>query len=161
MCDDEPVAANDTDEVNEDDTSTDGNVITGVGTTSGNAGIDRVGADDATVTAVSFDGTDGVEDNGVLVIEGQYGTLEIAPDGTYTYELSAEGEAALKALGDGQSLDDEVFTYTLTDSDGSTSTATLTIELNGANDNPGLVVPDLGELLVECAHEDSLQGSAG
>ena len=69
----------------------------------------------------------------------------IHPNGDYTYTLSSAGTTALNALGAGQTLTAEVFTYTLTDSDGSTDTATLTITPTGANDNPDVNVPDTGD----------------
>jgi len=119
IIDDVPTARDDTDAVIKGDTSTDGNVMTGVGTTSAPAGVDTVGADDAEVTGVHA-GTSGsftgVPDGGVTVV-GQFGDLTIFPDGSYTYTLHAE-------VGDGGN---DVFTYQLTDGDGDTDPATLTI----------------------------------
>ena len=84
-------------------------------------------------------------DSGDVTVTGQWGTLLIHPDGSYTYTLSTEGAAALEAKGEGQTLANEVFTYTLTDGDGDTDTATLTITPTGADDNPGVNVPDAGD----------------
>lgn len=99
--------------------STTGNVITGLGTDSGAAGADVLGADGAHVTAVSFGGTtvSAADANGNLTIHGDYGTLTINADGTYTYTRAA-------GSGGGHS---DVFTYTLTDNDNDPSAATLTI----------------------------------
>lgn len=92
IIDDVPTARNDTDAVVKGDTSTDGNVMTGVGTTSAPGGVDTVGADDAEVTGVHA-GTSGsfanVPDGGVVIV-GQFGDLTLFPDGSYTYELHAE-----------------------------------------------------------------------
>ena len=117
--DDGPIAGDDTDSVG-NLSSTSGNVITGEDTTSGDAGADEEGADGATVTAVS---STNVPDNtasdagGVLTILGEYGTLVINPDGSYTYtRFDAEPVTG-----------SDVFVYTLTDGDGDFDTATLTI----------------------------------
>ena len=53
IADDAPIADNDTDVIDQGDTSETGNVITGVGTTSGDTGDDRVGADNSEVTGVT------------------------------------------------------------------------------------------------------------
>src|SRR5690606_3753831 len=58
---------------------------------------------------------------GALAIQGEYGTLTIAPDGSYTYESRANA-----VTGDEQ----DVFTYTARDADGDESTATLTISVH-------------------------------
>ncbi len=55
--DDEPIALNDTDSTDLVTHVATGNVMTGVGTTSGAAGADTVGADNATLTAVSSNNT--------------------------------------------------------------------------------------------------------
>ncbi|MGH8523799.1 MAG: Ig-like domain-containing protein, partial [Gammaproteobacteria bacterium] len=87
IADDEPVARDDTDTVGADEQTASGNVMTGVGTTSGAPGADTVGADNATLTAVSgADGSDSTFDSdGNLVVHGQYGTLTIDAEGNYTY----------------------------------------------------------------------------
>lgn len=61
---------------------------------------------------------------------GKYGTLTIDKEtGAYTYELD-DSNATVNALDSGESLTDEVFTYTLTDGT-TTDTADLTITVNG------------------------------
>ena len=89
IADDAPIADNDTDALVEGETSQSGNVITGVGTTSGAAGDDRVGADDASVSgATGFGGAGSVDGDGNVTVTGQWGTIVIQPDGDYTYTLS-------------------------------------------------------------------------
>jgi T1SS-143 domain-containing protein len=65
--------------------------------------------------------------SGDTVVQGQYGTLTLKSDGSYTYVLKA-------GVGHG-SVD--VFTYTLKDYDGDSSTANLTVSIlanfNGTN----------------------------
>src|SRR4051794_3011081 len=118
IIDDAPTANNDTDSVDVQTGTAAGNVVTAVGTT--NSGADTVGADNAHVTGLSSNNVSGHADNdaaGGFVVDGQFGTLTMNADGSYTYVLH-EGAA-------GGSSD--VFTYTLTDGDGDADTATLTI----------------------------------
>ena len=60
---------------------------------------------------------------------GQLGTIDINPDGTYTYKVD---NAAVQFLKAGQSI---VETYTVASADG-TATSTITITINGTNDVP-------------------------
>ncbi|GGB33383.1 hypothetical protein GCM10011316_01800 [Roseibium aquae] len=69
-------------------------------------------------------------------IQGDYGSLTINSDGSYTYLLDPDSAAA-QSLATGAS-DDEVFTYTVTDSGGNTDTATLTVTVNGFDDGPAV-----------------------
>ena len=121
IVDDAPLAVNDTDTLSNLTHTATGNVITAVDTTS--AGADTLGADGAIVTAILSDnlasGSTGVGAGGVT-INGEFGTLTIAEDGSYTYARTGTG--ALTAT--------DTFTYTLTDGDGDTSSATLTININ-------------------------------
>jgi T1SS-143 domain-containing protein len=130
--DDTPLANPDTDSVTEDTVSTDGNVILGTGTDSGVAGVDAGGADglgSPAVTAIAgFNGPGAVNGNTV----GQYGTLVLNADGSYTYSPLT---AALQSLDTGETRTD-TFTYTIQDGDGDTVSTTLTITINGANDAP-------------------------
>ncbi|MEL7803410.1 DUF5801 repeats-in-toxin domain-containing protein [Sulfitobacter pontiacus] len=90
-----------------------GNVITGAGT-------DTLGADGATVTLVSFGGTDvAVPATGSTTIMGMYGTLTLSADGSFSYLRDARTPGGV----------DDTFTYTLTDGDGDTDTAVLTVSL--------------------------------
>ncbi|MHA6317985.1 DUF5801 repeats-in-toxin domain-containing protein [Altererythrobacter sp. CAU 1778] len=110
-----------------------GNVITGEGTAGTTA--DEVGADGATLTGIAnSEGVAGsATQEGALVVQGLYGTLTIAPDGSYSY---------VRAPGTAGGVRD-VFTYTLTDGDGSTASTTLTIDIG---DSPAVVisVPEAG-----------------
>ncbi|MGS4886538.1 cadherin domain-containing protein [Roseibium sp. MB-4] len=92
-----------------------------------------------TVTNVSFDGQDYAPGS---TIPGDYGSLLINSDGTYTYILDPDSPAA-QALGQGES-DVEVFTYTVTDSGGNTDTANLKITVNGYDDGPAVPNTDIG-----------------
>ncbi|TIV12541.1 MAG: hypothetical protein E5W02_19075, partial [Mesorhizobium sp.] len=93
IVDDVPTANADTDAVAAGSHAPiDGNVITGAGSDGNAAGADVKGADDATVTSAY--GRDGagsaqtVTDAGVS-IAGQYGTLLLHSDGSYTYTRAA------------------------------------------------------------------------
>ncbi len=124
IVDDVPTARNDTDTVDANATAT-GNVITGASTSSAPGGIDTKGADGAAVsTVVGFAGsTDSAFDgNGNLQVNGQYGTLLIAADGSYTYTRTPGSPGGVS----------DSFTYTLTDGDGDTSSATLVIAVPDA-----------------------------
>ena len=68
------------------------------------------------------------------VINGTYGTLTIAADGSYSYALD-HSRAVVQSLGAGQIAND-VFTYTISDADGAVDTATLTVQVNGASEVP-------------------------
>ncbi|MGX5734061.1 VCBS domain-containing protein [Bosea thiooxidans] len=67
-------------------------------------------------------------------INGTYGTLILAADGTYTYTLS-NASAATDALAQGAVAQD-VFTYTATDGQGRAVTAQLAVAVTGTNDAP-------------------------
>ena len=134
--DDAPVAINDEDSVARDGlTFADGNVLTGLG------GVDENGTDGSTdnagndgglvVSAISFGATSGTLGS---ALAGEYGSLTLAADGTYRYDLDILDPAVI-ALNSNQTLTD-TFIYTVTDADGDTSTATVTISITGANDFP-------------------------
>jgi large repetitive protein len=127
IIDDAPTARNDTDSVPAANyTGQTGNVMTGVGTTSGAAGADTQGADGATVTGFRA-GTTGNFTNSGTTITGQYGTLTLNADGSYTYTRNANTPGGVN----------DTFSYQLTDGDGDTSTATLVISIA---DSPATVV---------------------
>jgi large repetitive protein len=134
ILDDGPTARNDTDGVAAGSFAPQaGNVMTGAGTTSGSAGADTLGADSATVSGVRA-GTSGSFSGAGTVVTGQYGTLTIAADGSYTYTRSAGTPGGVS----------DVFTYRLTDGDGDQSDATLTINIA---DSPAVItfIPTVGE----------------
>ncbi|MFA7945029.1 retention module-containing protein [Pseudomonas brenneri] len=67
---------------------------------------------------------------------GQYGTLVLAADGSYTYTLNTGDPDFVALLGGGNGT--ETFTYTLTDADGDTSTANLVLQVHN-NDDPVVI----------------------
>ncbi|MES2665388.1 MAG: VCBS domain-containing protein, partial [Pseudomonadota bacterium] len=76
-----------------------------------------------------------------VVVQGTYGTLVIAADGTWSYSLN-NGDADTQALGNGASAMD-VFSVRVSDQHGAASSNLLTISVNGTNDAPvvtGVVV---------------------
>ncbi|WP_198361458.1 VCBS domain-containing protein [Halomonas sp. N3-2A] len=147
IVDDAPTATDDTNAVTEgDDTTstveTSGNVIGGSDASSGDV-EDSQGADGATVTAVTstnVPAAEATETDGTLVIDGEYGTLTINADGSYTYTLD-NANLTVQGLTDGETLD-EVFSYTLTDGDSDADDATLTITVNGSDDGVTVDVPN-------------------
>jgi VCBS repeat-containing protein len=123
---DTPIANNDFDSVGNLQ-STDGNVITGVGTSDPAAGDDTVGADDASVSAIASMNmpgnaptptNDATHGDGFVIV-GEFGTLTIYADGYYTYTRLTN--TPLVAA--------ETFTYTLKDGDTDTDPANLTINI--------------------------------
>ncbi|WP_176752436.1 VCBS domain-containing protein [Pelistega sp. MC2] len=129
VVDDVPTANADTNEVSEDDTITDGNVLDN----------DIFGADgshpDGAVVGVKTgdDITTPVSGNIGSDLEGTYGTLKLNADGSYTYIPNAN----VQALNTGVSEIDR-FVYTIRDADGDLSTTTLEITVTGSNDAPTL-----------------------
>ncbi|QSI78358.1 VCBS domain-containing protein [Niveibacterium microcysteis] len=134
---DGPVAAIDTNSlVKTDTTAASGNVLTNdsdIDTAHASLIVSAVGA-----TPVS----------GTTVVVGNYGTLTIHADGSYTYVQDASNAAVIALKPTDAPLHD-VFNYTL--SDGSaTSNATLDIAISGANTAP-VAMP---------AHENVTEGGA-
>ncbi|WP_372373416.1 DUF5801 repeats-in-toxin domain-containing protein [Vreelandella venusta] len=143
IVDDAPIAKDDTNAVTEDTVlTTTGNVLGDSGASPGDV-ADTQGADGATVTGVASDnvpGNDATDSGGTLVIEGEYGTLTLNADGSYTYTLD-NANPEVQGLSDGETLT-ETFTYTLTDGDSDTDDATLTITVNGSDDGVIVDVPN-------------------
>ncbi|MGJ7462823.1 Ig-like domain-containing protein, partial [Halomonas sp. MA07-2] len=73
-------------------------------------------ADDGAVVGVALGDSDGGEVTGNVgsAIEGNYGTLTLNADGSFTYVANPDATGS------------DVFTYTLEDGDGDRATATLT-----------------------------------
>ncbi|MEQ7874804.1 VCBS domain-containing protein, partial [Sphingomonas sp. ASV193] len=95
-----------------------GNVISGAGTFSGQAGEDALGAGRAHITAIQgAGGSDSTVSGGHLMVAGRYGTLTIDAQGNYKYVPHAGHPNGAT----------DVFTYTLTDKAGEHSTAQLAI----------------------------------
>ena len=104
-----------------DVTEGDSNAITGDALTGAAAGAD--GADFAWTNPAQ---------------QGQYGTITLNPDGTYTYTLDNDN-AVVKALSKDETLTEE-FTYTYTDADGDVAPGKVTITING-KDNGIIIEP--------------------
>ncbi len=122
VVDDVPTARNDADQVATGSFASEaGNVLTGAGTTSGAAGADTPGADGASLTGIRGAGGEGGF-SAPGTVQGQYGTLTINANGSYTYVRNPGTPGGVN----------DVFTYQITDGDGDTSTATLTIGIADA-----------------------------
>ncbi|MBX7513699.1 VCBS domain-containing protein [Qipengyuania sp. GH38] len=106
---------------------------------------DTVGADDANVT--SFTGSGGSGAAGETV-QGAYGTLTIAADGTYSYTRDAGTPGDVE----------DSFDYVITDGDGDTATATLVISI--ADSPVTLDLPVAGEAGTEVDEAGLPAGSA-
>ncbi len=125
-----PVANADNRTMCEDDAPLNGQAI--LGSNSGDARdtdpdgdsllIQGVAAGSSALTPIGNVGT---------AINGQWGTLVLQSDGSYTYTPGAQAQA-LKPT---QSVND-VFTYAVSDNKGGTSTTTITINICGENDPP-------------------------
>ncbi len=92
-------------------------------------------------------------------VTGEYGSLNIASDGSYTYTLTSN------ALTAGQTYQ-ERFTYTVTDSNGCSSTATLYIVVNGTttlvmDDESVTTAEDTTLTVADGATNDLLIGDSG
>src|SRR5690606_37570369 len=88
IIEDVPIAVDDENTITEDESSVIGNVIGGSSASAGDE-ADTEGADGATVTDISNAASGNnmtALPNGDLVIEGEYGSLTISPNGSYTYE---------------------------------------------------------------------------
>ncbi|RRI03071.1 type I secretion C-terminal target domain-containing protein [Mesorhizobium tamadayense] len=158
IIDDVPTAVADTDSIAAGQFGpATGNVLVGgtdgadANTTDGVA--DTKGADGATVVGVAAGDTNVDVDNAATLgvqIQGTYGKLTLAADGTYSYVRDAGTPGGVN----------DVFTYTIKDGDGDTSHTTLTISIG--NSTP--VITDLtpeangGDVVV---NEDDLLASRG
>ncbi|MDA9694763.1 Ig-like domain-containing protein, partial [Candidatus Pelagibacter sp.] len=131
---DDPVADNETNSVNEDATVT----VTD-GTSDILHGDTDADSDTLTVTQIAVTGGSNssvasgsaYNSNGTSVT-GTYGTLTVGADGTYTYVADQSASDALDA---GDTVTDS-FTYTVSDGNGGTDTATLIFTITGVNDRP-------------------------
>ncbi len=100
-----------------------GNVISGVGTLSGNTGKDTPGVAPNKVTQIQFEANPAVPvPAGGVDIVGDYGTLHINQDGSYSYTRTDNDLPAIANAVD-------QFTYTYADKNGAVSTATLTLAM--------------------------------
>ena len=143
ILDDGPVAYDDFDTTTDNSTAT-GNVITGAGVTTADA--DDFGYDDGG-RLFSVEGQN-LNANGAA-IQGQWGTLTINPNGSYTYQpILNQGVDGVRS---------DVFTYTIVDGDGDSANATLTIETDfGADDVP--IVTNARSIVDETGGFDTVSG---
>ena len=124
-----PLAVADTNSINEEGTTTNGNVLTN----------DADGAPDTDALMVS------------AINGGTYGSIVINSDGSYTYTID-NLNAAVQALDAGQTLIDTLI-YSADDKEGGTSDATLDITITGVNDTPLVGTP-----IADQAHTDGQAG---
>ncbi|MEP6789813.1 MAG: VCBS domain-containing protein [Ramlibacter sp.] len=78
---------------------------------------------------------------------GDYGTLTLAADGSYSYALN-NGSTKVQALAAGQQVND-IFSYTVSDSQGATAASTLTVKVTGAAEGP-TAVADTASVTEDC-----------
>ncbi len=79
-------------------------------------------------------------------VNGLYGSITIAADGSYTYVVN-NNNATVQALRNSSNTLMDVFTYTMTDAAGSTSSQQISVTIQGSNDTP-IAVSD-GAIAVE------------
>ena len=119
-------------------------------------------SDTLTVTAIRVGSSEGAGTAGSIgsALDGTYGQLTIAANGSYTYVANKDAADALDA-GD---VVTDTFNYTVSDGQGETDIAVLTITVNGINDTPvaqndvGVIVED-GTLTVANSANANLSGS--
>ncbi|MCO4091142.1 MAG: cadherin-like domain-containing protein [Sphingorhabdus sp.] len=134
IADDVPTARNDIDSLAGGTFGPElGNVLTGAGTISGLAGADTLGADGAAISGFRAGASGSFAAVGSN-ITGQYGTLTLGANGSYSYVRNVNTPGGVT----------DVFTYQLTDTDGDASTATLTINIGDAP-NRITFIPDIGD----------------
>ncbi len=132
---DDPVAVNDTDSVNEDAT------VTKTSSQDDVMNDDSDPDDDDSFTVTQIKKNNGSNSNVAsgstyntngTSVTGEYGTLVIGADGSYTYTAD---QTAADNLDKDQTATD-TFVYTITDSNNATATANLVITITGVNDDP-------------------------
>ncbi|VXB26791.1 hypothetical protein PSEUDO8BK_10917 [Pseudomonas sp. 8BK] len=132
--------------------------------------IDALGAEGAVITSVNVNGINStVAATGNTLIAGQFGTLSIAANGSYTYTPTANMSNLGKT---------DTFTYTLTQPDGDTASANLVVAIanspysapnlvtgngtiNGSAGSDLLIGNHEGDLLLGGGGNDRLEGGAG
>ena len=153
VIDDAPIARPDIDDVlniaGQPSSVANGNVVTGIGgadpdITDGVA--DSIGADGESaggaVTALAKTGDALAAGNVGLPLAGNYGSLTLNSDGSYSYTPDFTNVDVMALLA-GESLSDS-FTYQITDADGDSVTTNLTLNIYGT---PTLVGTDGGSVL--------------
>ncbi|MBM5572501.1 MULTISPECIES: type I secretion C-terminal target domain-containing protein, partial [Deefgea] len=112
---------------------------------SGNVLTNDQNPDSMTLTVTKVNGNTTVTSAGTT-IQGEFGTLLIKADGTYSYTLD-NSNPRVNGLVNGQQLL-EKFTYTLSDGTG-TSSATLNITINGNSDAVTLFGSSLNDQITD------------
>ncbi|MDH2374123.1 VCBS domain-containing protein [Cobetia sp. 3AK] len=137
----DPVAENDAAFIDEGVASSDTSDVTGnvLGATGAGANdeadSDGGNDDDALiVSGVAFGAVPAAFSSAGDSVSGNYGSVVILDDGSYTYSLDNTDED-VQALAVGQVLS-ETFTYQVSDGQGGFDTALLTVTINGTNDAP-------------------------
>ena len=121
VLDDAPLANDDVNNFDLLTGGTNGNVVTGLN--GGPGAADTLSQDTPNaVVSVTFNGTTvTVPATGTVTVNGTYGALQIAANGTYTYTLHDPAQAVR------DKATSEQFTYALVDGDGDGSSAKLTL----------------------------------
>ncbi|MCT4534613.1 VCBS domain-containing protein [Halodesulfovibrio sp.] len=121
-------------------------------------------AADPTVSGTLQDNAHDLDTNDSLtfsagVYKGQYGTLTVAADGSWTYQLHADNDAVKTLSNDSEMLKD-TFTYTVSDGTESVSSS-VTIDIKGTNDAPEVAVAttDAGANSVDHSGSEAIKAS--
>ncbi|MFN9852676.1 MAG: Ig-like domain-containing protein, partial [Planctomycetota bacterium] len=91
--------------------------------------------DTKTVTGVAGGTVGSATGNVGSSVNGNFGSIQIAADGSYTYTVD-NSNAAVQALRTSSNTLNDVFTYTMQDSIGLASSTQITVTIQGANDAP-------------------------
>ncbi len=117
---------------------------------------DTTGANPTVVRVKNYLNNESIDTDGTTVIEGMYGSLTMAADGSYTYSLD-NANSTVQALKTGEILSDE-FTYIVA-SDSGFGEAQLNITINGASDD---ITGDEGDnILSGSSLDDTIIGGLG
>ena len=114
-------------DVDDGDDEDDGGTLVRDFSVTGIRTVTRVDGDDDTKGDLET-----VEATGTKTIDGLYGTLSIAADGSVSYEVDVEKAKAVP----GGATKADVFEYTITDGAGASDAAEVVINVAGANDAP-------------------------
>ncbi|MFO0455309.1 MAG: Ig-like domain-containing protein, partial [Planctomycetota bacterium] len=98
--------------------------------------------DTRTVTGVAAGSVGSASGNVGSSVNGTYGSISIAANGSYTYTVDNNNATVQALRTTGNTLTD-TFTYTITDSWGLTSTTQVMVAIQGANDAPNDITGSL------------------
>ena len=110
-----------------------------------------------------------VEVDGETVYDGEYGTLTINPDGSYSYELD-DSNPTVEALNDGDTLTENFDINIIEDQSGVVGTSALSITINGTTDNiiitgtkgdDTLIGTELNETIYGLGGKDTIEAGGG